>query len=236
MDNGFPFDVILLAMIAAFIVLRLRNVLGRRTGHERRRHDPYSAPPGEEAGEQPEPGSEAVVQLPGRSRAGTAEAARDEGTEGGPATQLAATLAQIKMADATFDEDRFLSGARTAFEDVVGAFAAGDTDKLKPLLSEEVYDNFASAIKARKAAKEVLETNLLGFRGAEILEAHMEGHAAYVTVKFVTEQINVTLGEAGNVVGGDGDQITRVTDIWTFGRDTRSRDLNWLLVSTETPQ
>lgn len=231
MDNGFPFDVILLAMIAAFIVLRLRSVLGRRTGQERR-HDPYSARPAEEAGEQPEPGSEGVVQLPGRSRA----AARDEGTQGEPATPLAAALARIKAADAAFDENRFLSGARTAFEQVVGAFAAGETDKLEPLLSEEVYDNFASAIKARNAAKEVLNTNLVGFGDVEILEARMEGDTAYVTVKFVTDQINVTLDEAGNVVDGNGDEVTRVTDIWTFGRDTRSRDPNWLLVSTETSQ
>lgn len=236
MDNGFPFDVILLAMIAAFIVLRLRSVLGRRTGHERRRPDPYSVQPPEEGGEQSESASERVVPLPGRSREGAAEAARDEGTEGAPETPLAAGLTQIKVADPAFDKDQFVTGARTAFEYIVGAFAAGDADRLEALLSEEVYDNFASAIKARNAAKEVLETSLLGFKGAEILQAHIEGRTAYITVKFVTEQINVTRNEAGDVVEGDGDGVTKVTDIWTFARDARSRDPNWLLVSTETSQ
>ena len=103
-------------------------------------------------------------------------------------------------------------------------------------MSDEVYDNFTAAIDARKQAGETLETTIIDIKGTDILEASLEDGTVFVSVKFDTEQINVTLNEAGMVVDGDADHITRVVDIWTFGRDTQSRDPNWQLVRTETPQ
>ena len=232
MGDGFPIDIILFAMVAAFIVLRLRSVLGRRTGHERQRPDPFSTKPqprakdkkGEKQG--PEKGSDKVVQLPGRGPAPDVEAE----------TPLLTALNEIKAADPRFDPDEFVTGALTAFEYVVEAFAEGNADKLRPLLSDEVYDNFASAIEARKQAGETLETTVISIKSMDLLEASLEDGTAFVSVKFDTEQINVTLNEAGDVVDGDADHITRVVDIWTFGRDTQSRDPNWRLVRTEIPQ
>ncbi|MCH8139026.1 MAG: Tim44 domain-containing protein [Proteobacteria bacterium] len=232
MGDGFPIDIILFAMVAAFIVLRLRSVLGRRTGHERQRPDRFSSGPqprsqdknGDKDG--PEKGAGKVVRLHDRSAEPVAEAE----------TPLVAALNEIKAADPRFDPDEFVAGARTAFEYIVEAFAEGNTDKLRPLLSDEVYDKFASAIDTRKQAGETLETTIIGIKRTDILEASMEDGTAGVSVKFDTEQINVTLNEAGDVVDGDADHITRVVDIWTFGRDTRSRDPNWQLVRTETPQ
>lgn len=233
MGDGFQFiDIILLAMVAAFIVLRLRSVLGRRTGNERQRPDPL-APPKDESAQEREPDTEKVVPLPDHSRGAQRRKSEDDD---GEKTPLDAALTRIMDADPSFEVEGFLEGACSAFEHIVDTFAAGDTRKLKPLLSREVYDNFASAIKAREDAGETLESNLVGFKKSEILEAHMNGHTAYVTVKFVTEQINVTLSADGDIVEGDGDQISEVTDIWHFTRDTRSRDPNWTLVQTETLQ
>ena len=232
MGDGFPIDIILFAMVAAFIVLRLRSVLGRRTGHERQRPDRFSTKPQpqDKSGKKPGPekGADKVVHLPDRRTETVAQAE--------PETPLVASLNAIKAADPRFDPDEFVDGARTAFEYIVEAFAEGNTDKLRPLLSDEVYDKFASAIDTRKQAGETLETTIIGIKGTDILEASMEDGTACVSVKFDTEQINVTLNEAGDVVDGDADHITRVVDIWTFGRDTRSRDPNWQLVRTDTPQ
>lgn len=228
MGSGFQFvDIIFFALVAAFIILRLRSVLGRRTGHERR-HDPFAKPQperegkGETSAEVTQRGE--VVQLP-----------RRPGVEAPAGSPLAAALTQIKLADPTFDEASFEKGARAAFEYIVAAFAAGERDKLRPLLNDEVYANFESAIVAREAVGQKRETTLVRIKSADITDAHMEGATAIITVKYVSEQINVTRNAAGEVVEGNPDRITEVIDIWTYARNTRSDDPNWLLVATDAP-
>lgn len=227
MGSGFQFvDIIFFALVAAFIILRLRSVLGRRTGHERR-HDHFAKP--QQPGKPDAPAEVTqrgeVVQLPPRRT----------GAEPPAGSPLAAALTQIKLADPTFDEGSFEKGARAAFEYVVSAFAAGDKDKLRPLLNDEVYGHFESAIVARDAVGQKRETTLVRIKSADVVEARMEGATAVVTMKFVSEQINVTRDAAGEVVEGNPDRITEVTDIWTFARNTRSDDPNWLLVATDAP-
>jgi predicted lipid-binding transport protein (Tim44 family) len=118
---------------------------------------------------------------------------------------------------------------------IIDAFAAGDAATLRPLLNNEVFDNFSNAIRARQQANETLRTTLVGITTAEILEAELQGRMAVVTVKFVSDQINVTHDSAGKVVEGDPAAVTSVTDIWTFSRNTRSRDVNWTLIATRSP-
>lgn len=226
MDGGFAFfDIVFFAMVAAFLILRLRSVLGRRTGNEK---------PDRWTTRAPQPGrpeaADNVARLPDRSRRTDAEA--ELGAAAG--STLDAGLTQIRVADPNFDPSNFLDGARGAFEMIVAAYAQGDTATLRPLLSDEVYDNFAQAIRGRAQAKQTLETTLVGIKSAEIAEARMEGRTAIVVVKFVSEQINVTRDAAGNVVEGDPQAIATVTDVWTFSRNTRARDPNWLLVATST--
>jgi predicted lipid-binding transport protein (Tim44 family) len=226
MSSNFQYlDILLLAMIAAFVILRLRGVLGRRTGNERRPTGLFGR---REAKEEE---SDKIVELPARRGQQTDEAP-DLAEEA--ETPLDAGLAQIHLADVTFDPDGFTRGAKGAFESVVGAFAAGDTDVLRPLLSNEVFDNFGAAIEARAEAGQTLETTVVGVSVAEIIEAHMQGRSAFVTVKFVSEQTNVTRGAAGEVVDGDPTRVRVVTDIWAFARNTRSRDPNWTLVETRS--
>lgn len=221
MGDGFQFlDIIVFALIAGFLVLRLRSVLGRRTGNERRR-DPFVPP---KAGTV----SEKVVQLPPRSGSATAPA---------PAAvpSLPPGVAELKRAEPSFDAAAFLHGARGAFEIIVNAFAAGDTAALQPLLSETVYAHFADAIHARRAAQEMLETTLLSIKTVDIVEAAVERGSAVVTVKFVSDQINVTRAVDGSILEGDPNQVVEKTDLWTFSRAIGSRDPNWTLVATENP-
>lgn len=223
MGDGLPFlDIIFFAMVAAFLILRLRSVLGRRTGNERDRQDPFSPKPNAEND------ADNVVALPQRAKP-TGD------IEDAPPGSVAAGLTQIKLADPNFEEKYFANGSRAAFEMIVEAFARGDRETLRPLLANEVYERFAGAIDSREARKETLETRLLSLNAADITEARMSGSLAEVTVEFVSEQVNLTRNEAGEVIDGDPDHIESVVDIWTFRRDTRSDDPNWLLAATRTP-
>jgi predicted lipid-binding transport protein (Tim44 family) len=198
-------------------VLRLRSVLGRRTGNERRR-DPLIGPA---------PVGDKIVPL--TQRAGPAPpitiTAAPEGT-------VAGGLAQITAADPGFEGGPFLDGARGAFELIVAAFAKGDKSQLRSLLSDDTYKSFAAAIDEREKAGETLETRIDKIKDIDIVEAGMDGRAARVTVKAVSDQINVLRAHDGSVVDGDPENLIEKTDFWTFARDTRSSDPNWLLVAT----
>ncbi len=219
--GDFPhyFDIILFAMVAAFLILRLRSVLGRRTGNERR---PESlSRPAERAGDKV--GNNVVPLGPG------AAAPLPTTT---PPDAVAAGLERIRSADPAFDPAAFLEGARMAFEMIVAAFAAGDKAQLRPLLSDEVYKPFSTAIEEREAAGETLETRIVQLKSIDIVEAGLAGRMARVTVKFVTDQINVLRAHDGSVVDGHPEEAAEKTDFWTFSRDTRSSDPNWVLVTT----
>jgi predicted lipid-binding transport protein (Tim44 family) len=221
------FDIIFFALVAGFLILRLRSVLGRRTGNEsQERWTPRLPPRGGPAGPAPadRASAEKVTVLPPRPTPAAAA--------GASATPLDAALAQIRQADSAFDPPRFLEGAKSAFDMIVSAFAQGDTATLRPLLANDVFDNFAAAIKGRHDAKQTLETTLIGIKSADILEARMEGRSAFVTVKFVSEQVNVTRNAGGEIVDGDPNHVATITDVWTFARNTRSSDPNWALVQT----
>ncbi len=237
MDNGFQFlDIILFAAIAAFFVLRLRGVLGKRTGLDRRKPDRSEAE------------DDKVIPLPDRNKAARDEEAAEapgeapadageteEAAAEAAATPLAAGLIQVKRADKSFDEDEFLNGARTAFEWVIDAFAQGDAKTLRPLLSNDVYGDFSGAIEERESAGQTLETTLVGITEVAIIEAELQGRTAFVTIKFVSEQVNVLRDSGGEIVEGDPSHVTKITDIWTFARNTRSRDPDWTLVATRSP-
>ena len=229
MSESFAFiDIIFFAMVAAFIAFRLRSVLGRRTGNERRRTNPFLTAEQKKQ----EAGADNVVKLPDRHAnqddAAPVFADIKDGT-------LKNGLTDIRLADPHFDLDGFLEGAKAAFGMVLDAFANGDKGTLRPLLADAVYDSFSSAIDQREAAGERLTTEIVSMRAAEVAEAHMDGPYAKLTVRFVTEQINATRDAEGNVVDGDASQIAELTDLWTFARDTRTDDPNWQLVETRTP-
>ncbi len=226
MSEGFQFlDIIFFAMVAGFILLRLRSMLGRRTGHQQRPANPLARSQAEEA-------SDNVISLP--EREAEAEEAGDDFADVDDST-LAAGLAQIKLADPGFTREAFLDGAHQAFEYIIDAYAAGDADALRSLLDDDVYRPFAGAIRERADAGHALESTLVSIDESELLEAGMNGRTAFVTVRFVSQQINVTRDTDDAIVEGDPSVAVAVTDIWTFERDTRSRDPNWKLAATRSP-
>jgi len=232
MGEGFQFiDIIFFAMIAAFLVLRLRSVLGRRDGHEQNFRDHFKT-------DRKEQSENNVVHISDRDDTDfeadeihTEETPKDSYEDDDP---VAAILSGVWEADPNFDPKEFIDGAKVAFEYILDAYAAGDTSTLKPLLSSEVFENFSKVIRDREQAGEVLEDTLVGIKTAEIVEAFVEGSMINITTKFVSEQINATRDEDGNVIDGNPNAVIDVTDFWTFTRDSKSRDPNWTLIATSS--
>jgi predicted lipid-binding transport protein (Tim44 family) len=213
--------------------------LGQRTGRERPPYDPYSArdavrtpandkvvdlPP--RPSNNPEPSQPAEAAVPGNRWKGIAETG----------TPVAAGLDAIVAADDSFDPAHFLTGARSAYEMIVTAFAEGDRRNLRNLLSRDVYEGFETAINEREKRGEHAETRSVSIDQAEIVGAEMRNRAAQVTVRFVSKLVSVTRDRNGAAIEGNPDGVTDVTDVWTFSRDTSSRDPNWKLVATEAGQ
>lgn len=252
-DGNQYLDIIILGVIAAFIILRLRSVLGRRDSdgddETKNYRDPFrhEGPDGGHSGShQSSDANDNVVPLPGsgprmdddpyddRASMGREQAVEEETID--ESDPIAVGIRDIRRHDPSFDPRDFTSGARVAFEVVLNAFVAGDQASLKSLLSADVYSNFSQALEDRETAGETLEETLVGISKADITEAGMDGSDAVVTVTFVSEQITCTRDAEGEVIDGDPNGVITVVDIWTFSRDTKSRDPNWFLIGTASPE
>jgi predicted lipid-binding transport protein (Tim44 family) len=219
-------EIVIFAAVAAFFIYRLRSVLGRRHGEERERPNPYVQRQGEAASVAD---TDNVVQLPDRRPVEPVSFPND-----GPIS-VAEGVRQIQSAEPNFSEKGFVTGARAAFEMIVGAFAAGDTPTLRPLLADDIYDQFAAAIRQRQQAGEVLESRIHEIESVDLTAARLDGRTAICTVTITSHQTHVTRDAAGTIVDGDPDVREEVVDIWTFQRNTRASDPNWQLVETRTP-
>ena len=237
MRDLFDIYTIIFLALAVFIFLRLRSVLGQRTGRERPPYDPYSA---REAARTST--NDNVVTLPPRpADAAVKPAAEAEPVDrwkgiAEPGSAAAVGLDAVLAQDPSFDAAHFLTGARAAYEMIVTAYAQGDRRTLKNLLSKEVYDGFETAIKERETRDEKAETRFVSIDKADLVGAEVKGKTAQVTVRFVSQLVSVTRDRDGNVIDGSPDKVTDVTDVWTFARDLSSRDPNWKLVATEAGQ
>ncbi len=234
--NGFNFiDIILFAMIAAFLVLRLRSVLGRRDGHEGGYKDIFRRKTTKDNHNHGEKADDNIVKLADREEEKqNPEEEEEANILSGMDKALATGITQVKRADPSFDHQEFVSGARIAFEMILGAYAAGDEKSLESLLSPEVFANFSQAIRQREEAGEVMEDALVGINSADAVEIFMEGTIANVTVKIVSEQIKVVRNAEDEIIEGDENKVVEVTDFWTFARDTKSDDPNWTLIATRS--
>ncbi|MGE0564785.1 MAG: Tim44/TimA family putative adaptor protein [Pseudolabrys sp.] len=242
MRDVFDIYTIIFLALAVFIFLRLRSVLGQRTGRERPPYDPYSAR------DAVRPTSEKVVALPNRTTEQAKKSAEPGETEqsaepaerwkgiAAPGTPQFAGLEAIVGADPDFDPKHFIVGARAAYEMIVTAFADGDRRALKGLLSKEVYEGFEGAIAEREQRGDKVESRFVSIDSADIVGAELRGRAAQVTVKFNSQLVTATRNKDGEVIDGSTDKVTDVTDSWTFARDISSRDPNWRLVATEPGQ
>ena len=217
MESGSTFELILFGMIAAFLVLRLWSVLGRRTGFERqgaprpRAVGPVPAAAVEQAASPPvEPSDRALPD---------------------PASPPGQALARMQRVDRDFSPARFLDGAEAAFRMILEAFGAGDRVTLRPLLGDDTYRAFEGAIAGREERGETQRTELRAMRGATIEQAGLVGSIAEVTVRFVSDQVSEVVNGAGTHVSGS-EAATETVDTWTFQRDLSQPDPAWRLVRT----
>jgi predicted lipid-binding transport protein (Tim44 family) len=239
MPDVFDIYTIIFLALAVFIFLRLRSVLGQRTGRERPPYDPYSARDVVRS-----PAADKVVTLPPRPPAEQAPRSPDitppaadrwkEVAEGN--ASVAAGLDAVAAADQSFDAKHFITGARTAYEMIVTAFASGDRRQLRGLLSREVFDGFDAAITERERKSETAETRFVSIDASTITAAELRNRMAQITVRFISKLVSVTRDRAGTVIDGSADKVTDVTDVWTFARDVSSRDPNWKVIATEAGQ
>jgi predicted lipid-binding transport protein (Tim44 family) len=230
--------IIIFLVLAVFIFLRLRSVLGQRTGRERPPYNPYSA-----RGAVRSPATDKVVTLPSRPPEALprpAEASRPLGdrwkgiAESGSA--VAAGLDAIATADPSFDAKHFITGARTAYEMIVTSFAKGDRRQLRSLLSREAYNRFDAAITEREGRGETAETRFVSIDGSTVTAAELRDRTAQITVRFVSKLFSATRDRSGTVIDGNAEKVTDNTEVWTFARNISSRDPNWKIVATEAEQ
>lgn len=243
MSEIFDTTTIITIAIAVFILLRLRSVLGTRTGNEKPPFEPYeidrktrnARPANSNRGD-----DDNVIEMPQRSGAkkvsAKATSPADEAINAyaKSGTKLNRGLKQISASDPSFTPQAFIDGAKMAYEMIVTSFADGDRKTLKNLLSREVYDGFAAAISERENRKEIVKSSFVGIEEASIKSAGVVDNDAQITVEFVSQIISATENAKGEVIEGDLDQVAEVRDLWTFARDIRSNDPNWKLVATES--
>lgn len=209
-------EIVVLAMVAGFLALRLYSVLGKRTGHEQ------PLPPIEERAMKP-----AVAALDG-GRA-SAPAARDTVFESDAASGVRAIIA----AEPSFDVGRFAEGAKAAYRMILEAYWRGDAGQLEGLTSEDVRRAFAESIAERSTAGHVLDNRLITIEKAMIERADLNGRDAQITVRFEADIATVTRDADGNVIAGSLSDAVPTVDVWTFARTLRSDDPNWVLVDTD---
>ena len=220
-DYGF-IDIVLFAMIAAFLILRLRSVLGkhRNSGEGKSNFGLHTLTQSHKTEKQPAEGDSKE-----ESKIEPQNSEKDnDGLD----------LAEIKGAIPGFEKGDFLAGVRAAFEIIVNSFSSGDKEKLAGLLSDEVFNNFSSAITDRERLGHVSESSLIRIIDTVLLEANISDGSVLLTVKILSEQINATKGEQGEVVDGNPDLVLEVADIWTFSKEIESPDPNWRLVATRS--
>jgi predicted lipid-binding transport protein (Tim44 family) len=211
-------EIVLLALVALFVGLRLYSVLGRRTGHEQQ---PILRPA--ETATAPEPVTPAPDLTPERPE--TSGLAFEDAAANG--------IRAIATADQSFDVARFLEGAQAAYRMILEAFWRGDRDELREFAGPDVFATFEAAISEREALGHKLDNRLVAIERAMIQDARLSGRIAEIDVRFDADIAAVTRDKDGNVIAGTLTDAIPTHDVWTFRRTLGSADPNWLLVETD---
>ncbi|MBO9581570.1 MAG: Tim44 domain-containing protein [Sphingobium sp.] len=212
--------IVILAMIFALLALRLFAVLGRRTGHEQR--------------QLPTPADDLAI-APRAATPAKGDARNDAGRDADSAVAVPAQtgLRTLIQLDRSFDVAQFLVGARSAYGMILEAYWSGDRETLRRYCDPEVFAAFESAIDEREAAGHKLENRLVRIEGANISDVHVDHGQAHVSVRFEADISAITKDKDDTVIAGSLVDAVQTVEIWTFARDVRSRDPNWLLVETD---
>lgn len=239
MHDSFDVSTIILALLAIFVVWKLRSVLGSRTGNERPPTDPFQRPGPPEMRPGPLPGEGKVIPLPGVARepvTATPDASASQANRWAsyaePDSKVWAGLDAIANVDPQFDPEHFLAGAKGAYEMIVTAFAAGDRQTLQSLLAKDVLDSFEGAIAQREAHGEKVETTLVSIDKAAIDDAQLRARTAQISVRFASKLITATRDSSGKIIDGSPDTVVDMVDVWTFAREAGAQNPNWKLVAT----
>mgnify|MGYP001997530991 CR=1 FL=1 len=214
-------EIVILAMIAAFLGMRLYSVLGRRAEHEEEIIPTNRFDRGDEQSQ-----LKPVQQQ-------NAENPQTERTLVGFPPAVERGLREISTADRSFALLNFLEGAKGAYELVLEAFWRGDKEELKDLCDNDVYESFASVIDEREEAGITMDNRLIRVEDVTVYSAELDGKTARIAVRFVSDIASVSYDKDGNVVAGSLDDAVESRDIWTFSRDIRSDDPQWLLDETD---
>lgn len=216
-ETDLTVEIVLLAMVALFVGLRLYAVLGQRTGHEQQ---PVTRPEAAPGHEPPAPAADAAP-----ANADQSGMVYEENAASG--------IRGIIAADPSFDVARFLEGAQSAYRMILEAFWKGDREQLSYLVGNDVLATFDAAIAEREAAGQVLDNRLIGIERAVIHDARLTGKTAEIAIRFDADIVALTRDGEGNVVAGSLDDAIVTHDVWTFRRTLGSDDPNWLLVETD---
>lgn len=216
--NGTYIQLLVLAAVAVFLILKLRSVLGTRDGFEK------PPVPLDDVRAKPRRDFEVIDGGPDRD-------ITDHAPEGSPAAKA---LAAMKQAEPSFSVSTFLQGARGAYEMILMAFEKGDLDRIRPFLSDDVEHSFAAALQAREDQGLTVEATFVGLKEMALHEATFDPatRIGEITVRFVGELTSVVRNKAGDVVEGSTSEIKRQRDVWTFARSMGTDDPNWQLVAT----
>lgn len=228
-------DLIIYIIIVLALLVGLRNTMGTRHEDEPQKPNPLSGvDKSDSASNDP---SKAFLGKPEEKDSGDDQ----DHTPGTGNIEIAnsaveSALSQISVHDKSFDLKRFISGAQDAFVIIVEAFAKGDRETLKPLLAKEVYEAFDKAISAREERAEKQETEIQAIRKVEVTNAVLRDSMAYISLRITAEEVSVTKDDEGEVIAGNPDRIYDMTDLWTFGKDLKSKDPVWYLYETRDDQ
>ncbi|MFO1104280.1 MAG: Tim44/TimA family putative adaptor protein [Methylocystis sp.] len=227
--SGDLFDpsLIVFAALAVFVIWKLRSVLGMRVDRDTPPQTRFAPRPPAPAAVAPSPVAAPVAQPAARPSG----ADRWEGVAEKGVASAWSGLDSVAASDPSFDGKTFLSGARRAYEMIVVAFAKGDRETLKPLLSQDVFDGFSAEIARREQQGETMETAVVAIDSATVDAARAIAGRNEVTVRFVARLMSVRRDRAGETI--DGGQTRKVVERWTFARDPKANDPNWKLVATQ---
>lgn len=226
-----PADLIVYALVAAGLVFWLKSILGTRHGEERQRPDPFAGNP-----EEATPIDGASAQDASHS-SGAEDSIKDLAAN--PTDTLSVEnktaemgLIDISNADKNFDVAFFLEAVQDVFVMVVEGFGKGDRELLSDLLGKEVYSAFDGALIEREKKEETLENEIQAIRKVGITDAKLDGKKAFVTVRFLADEVTVTKDSDGEIISGHPDKVSAMRDLWVFSRDVKSRDPRWLVAET----
>lgn len=223
MSDQIDLTTIIFALVAVFVVWKMRTILGTRSESNM---NSASRTQNSALGSNAELEASSAEVVPSELRW------TPFATFG---TETWQRLDEISKIDSSFEPREFVEGAKIAYEVILKAFSVGDITALKPLLGKEVFDSFSAAINDRQNKGARLETTLVSIDRSEIQEIKISGTNAQIAVRFASKVITITTDEHGSVLEGAADKVAEVIDVWTFQRDLSSSNPNWRLVSTEEP-